>query len=167
MGLEIATIAMIASATVATASYVESKEARGDQRAAMQEQAKVQGQMQSEQKAANVAAATAERRNQIREARVRRSRLMQSATNTGSSGSSGEFGALGTIGTGLSSNIGTNLGQIQTANALSDLGQTAADFGTTANIAGSKAQDASSMFQLSTSIFSGLGGPEAVNKALK
>lgn len=161
------TIAAIATATVAVASYVEAKEARGEQKAAVQEQAKVQGQIQSEQKAANVAAAANERRSQIRESRVRRARVMQSATNTGAYGSSGEFGALGALGTGLSSNVGSNLGQIQTANRVSDLGQTAANFGTQANVAGLNAQDATSMFQLSTSIFSATGGPEAVMKAIK
>lgn len=165
MGLEV--VLMAASAAVGVASYVEAKEARSEQKAAVQEQAKVQGQIQSEQKAANVAAAANERRSQIRESRVRRARVMQSATNTGASGSSGEFGALGSLGTGLSSNIGSNLGQIETANRVSDLGQTAANFGTAANVAGLKAQDATSMFQLSTSIFSGLGGPEAAMKAMK
>jgi len=167
MGLDPISWAMIASAAVGTASYVEAKEARGEQKAAMQEQARVQGQIQSEQKAANVAAAANERRQQIREARVRRSRILQSATNTGASGSSGEFGALGSLGTGLSANIGSNLGQIATANRMSDLGQTAADFGTKANVAGVNAQDATSMFQLSTSIFSAVGGPEAAIKAMK
>lgn len=159
--------AAVAAATVGVASYVQASDARKDQKAAVQEQARVQGQMQSEQKAANTAAAAAERRNQIREARVRRSRIMQSAQNTGSAGSSGEFGAIGSIGSGLSSNIGANLGQIQTANNLSDLGQTAANFGTQASVAGINAQEATSMFQLSTSIFSGVGGGDMVAKALK
>lgn len=163
----ISTLIMAATAAVAVSSYVEAKEARGEQKAAVQQQAEIQGQIQSEQKAANVASAAMERRSQIREQRVRLSRVMQAATNTGASGSSGEFGALGSLGTGLSSNIGANLGQIQTANRVSDLGQTAANFGTQANVAGLKAQDATSMFQLSTSIFSGVGGTEAVMKALK
>lgn len=163
----ISSIIMGVAAAVSVASFVEAKEARGEQKAAVQEQAKVQGQIQSEQKAANVAAAATERRSQIREARVRRARVMQSATNTGASGSSGEFGALGALGTGLSSNVGANLGQIQTANRVSELGQTAANFGTQANMARLNEQDATSMFQLSTSIFSATGGPEKVMKAIK
>jgi hypothetical protein len=167
MGLDPITWAVIASAVVGTASYVDAKEARGEQKASMQAQAKVQGQIQSEQKASNVAAAANERRQQIREARVRRSRVMQTSSNTGTTGSSGEVGALGSLSTGLSSNIGSNLGQIETANRVTELGQTAADFGTAANIAGVNVQDATSMFQLSTSIFSSLGGPEAAIKAIK
>lgn len=166
MGMDPITIGLIASATVGAASYVEAKSARKEQAAAMQQQAEVQKEAQSVQKAANVAAATAERRQQIREARVRRARIMQSAANTGAVGSSAEFGSLGGMTTQLGSNIGANLGAIQTANKLSDLNQTAADFGTQANIAGVKVQDATSMFQLSTSIFSGLGGGEATRKAL-
>lgn len=163
MGIE---VAIIASAAVGAASYVEAREARKEQATAMAQQAEVQKQAQSEQKAANVASAAAERRQQIREARVRRARILQSAINTGATGSSAEFGSLGGIGTQLGANIGSNLGAIQTANKMSDLSQTAADFGTQANFAGVKAQDATSMFQLSTSIFSSVGGPEAFKKVI-
>ena len=158
----VSTIIMATAATVGVASYVEAKDARKDQARAVARQNEVQRQMQSEQKAANVSAAAAERRQQIREARVRRARIMQGAANTGTMGSSSAFGALGGISTNLGSNIGANLGSIQTANNLTDLGQTAADFGTQANLANIKGQNATSMFQLSSSIFSGVGGPEKV-----
>ncbi len=166
MGMDPITIGLIASATVGAASYVEAKSARKEQAAAVAQQAEVNKQIQSEQKAANVAAASTERRQQIREARVRRARIMQSSQGTGATGSSAEFGSIGGMSTQLATNIGSNLGAIQTAGRISDLGQTAADFGTQANFAGVKAQDATSMFQLSTSIFSGLDGAEATKKFL-
>ncbi len=163
----ITTLVAVAAVGVGVASYSQAKEARAEQKEAMQQQAAVQREMQSEQKAANVSASTTERRNQIREERVRRARVMQAASNTGASGSSGEFGALGGLSTTLSSNIGTNLGRLQTASRLSDLGQTAADFGTQANLASLESQDAMSMFNLSTSIFSAVGGPGMAMKAIK
>lgn len=163
MGIE---VALIASAAVGAASFVQGQEARKDQAEATRKQADTQRQMQSEQRAANTAQAAAERRQQIREARVRRARVMQSAVNTGAEGSSAEFGAVGGMATQLSSNIGANLGSLQTAGKLSELGQTAADFGTQANLAQIKGQNASSMFQLSSSIFSSLGGPEKTIKLI-
>jgi hypothetical protein len=162
----VSTIIAATAAVVGAASYVEAKGARKEQAAAMAQQAEVQREVQSEQKAINVASATAERRQQIREARVRRARIMQSAQNTGAAGSSAEFGAIGGLGTQLTSNIGTNVGQITAAGRMSDLGQTAADFGTQANLAGLKVQDATSMFNLSTSIFTSMGGVEATKKAI-
>lgn len=92
--------------------------------AAAQEQKKIR----QEQEAANAAQAAAERRRQIREERVKRARVIQTATATGTSGSSGEIGAVGGLSTNLSSNIGTNLGALQTAKNISIFSQASADF---------------------------------------
>lgn len=112
--------------------------------------------IQSEQRAANAAESARELRSQVREQRVRRARILQSAENTGASDSSGELGAVGALATNLSSNIGTNLGRIQTADNISIFSQQAANAGTNAQIAGSIAG-------LSMSIFSASGGFGAGN----
>jgi hypothetical protein len=88
---------------------------------------KAQRQAQSEQRAGNAGEAAAERRRQIREERIRRGQLMQSAEGTGTSGSSGEVGALGNLATTLSSNMGFNLGKLQTAQNISIFQQQASD----------------------------------------
>lgn len=113
---------------------------------------------QGEQKAANAQAAAQERRNQIREERVRRARILQTSENTGTSGSSGEAGSLGALSTGLSSNIGSNLGSIQRANTLSDIGQRSADFAGAMREGQAQQQFGQSLFQMGTSIFSASGG---------
>lgn len=82
---------------------------------------------QSEQRAANAAESARERRMQLREERVRKARVMQAAVNTGTEDSSGELGALGALSTQLATNIGTNLGRIQTADNLSIFSQQRAD----------------------------------------
>lgn len=86
-----------------------------------------QKQAANEQKAANAADAMRERQRQLREARIAAARVEQSSVTSGVSGSSGEAGALSSIATQLSSNIGANIGKIQSANSISDYEQTAAD----------------------------------------
>lgn len=145
--------AAVVSAVVGVSSYMEAKEAR-------QEQAAAQGRAQSEQKASSAAQAAQERRNQIREERVRRARIMQGSMNTGGTGSSAEFGATSNLATGLGANLGANLGALQTASNISTANQQAAT-------AGLEAQEATSMFQLSSSIFSSVGGPEKAQNLFK
>jgi len=153
MGLETATIIAITSAVVGTASYVEAKEARSEQKEASIRSAGEQKQARSVQEAANAQQAAMEQRQQIREERVRRARIMQSAQNTGTSFSSGEFGSIGSLSTSLSSNIGANRGAIQRGQQISGFQQNAADFNLTAQNAGIDAANAQSLFSLSTSIF--------------
>jgi hypothetical protein len=150
--------AAVVSAVVGTYSVIEGagqrKEARSNQERAQKEGEKIQ----SETRAQNQAAAAAERRAQIREERVRRGRIMQSAENTGTAGSSGEFGALGALSTGLGVNIGTNLGRIGSAERTSEAAQSQTNFLGAAqnNLQSAKEMDA--LFNLSGSIFSASGG---------
>ena len=153
MGLETATIIAITSAVVGTASYVEAKEARGEQKAASERAAGQQKEARSVQEAANAQQAAMENRQQIREERVRRARIMQSAQNTGTAMSSGEFGSIGSLSTSLSSNIGANRGALQRGQQISALTQNAADFNLEAQNAGIDASNSQSLFSLSTSIF--------------
>lgn len=122
MGIETWVYAVVAG--IGTAQQVE---ARRDAKAAQRYSQEVQKQQQSEQRAANAAEAARERRTQLREERVRRARVLQSAENTGTEGSSGELGALSSISTQLASNIGTNLGRMQTAENMSIFAQMQAD----------------------------------------
>jgi hypothetical protein len=130
-------VAAVGIAIVGTAVSLSAQESMED---AQYEQAQQQKNIQNEQKAANAAQSAAERRRQIREERIKKARVMQGATNTGTSGSSGEFGALGSLSTQLSSNIGTNLGSLQTANNISIFSQASADAGTTAQQFGNESQ---------------------------
>lgn len=99
----------------------------------------------NEQRASNAAAAAKERRQQIREERIRRATILQSSENSDVQGSSGESGALGSLSTQLGSNIGFNLGQEQSANNISLFQQHAADW----QAIGQIAQQAGSMFAAS------------------
>lgn len=140
----ISTIVAIAGLALATYSAVEASDQRRE--------AKRTGErIQSESRADNAAKAAQERRQQIREERVRRARILQAGENTGTGGSSGEFGALGGLATALSSNIGSNLGSLQRANNISIFGQQQAS-------AISNMQGAQDLYSLGGSIFGAAGG---------
>lgn len=109
-----AAFAVVAVATAASA--YETNQARRQQERA-----------NAEQVAGNKSEAMRERRMQLREERIRRANIMQASEATGTEGSSGELGALGSLSTTLQSNIGTNLGRLQTAQNISIFQQRAAD----------------------------------------
>lgn len=144
-----------AAAAGATVAYSESEKARAQQEELLQQSAEEQRKARSITEAGQAQQAAMEQRQQIREERVRRARILQSAQNTGTAASSGEFGAVGSLATGLSSNIGANLGAIQRGQQISTLNQNAADLNLGAQFAGFEAQNAQSLFSLSTSIFAG------------
>lgn len=121
------------------------------QRKAASQSRTAQMKIQSEQRAANAGEAASERRRQIREERVRRARVLQSAENTGMAESSGELGALGAISTNLSSNIGTNLGKLQTAENISIFSQDVADANYAMQKAQLNAELSKSIFQMASS----------------
>lgn len=108
--------ALIVAAVSTAYSAYESNQARKEQRAAA-----------SEQRAQNKSDAMREHRNQIREERVRQAAILQASQAAGTSASSGEIGAIGSLTTTLESNIGTNLGKLQTAQNISIFQQNAAD----------------------------------------
>src|SRR5690606_9104730 len=114
--------------------------------------------IQREQEAQNAKAASDERRQQLREERVRRGRVMQSAANTGVAGSSGELGALGALATNLNTNIGANLGMLQSAQNISGYSQNAATAMGQANQAGANASLWNQVSGIGSSIFSAGGG---------
>lgn len=141
MGLEVAAWAALAVTVGSTAMQMENqRKAAGEQKDA-----------RKEQQAMNAAQAAQERRQQIREERIRRARILQSSANTGVSASSGEAGAVGGLATQLSGNVGFNRGQIRSAGMISDFQQNAQDAIDSANLWGQ-------VGQLSGSIFGAAGG---------
>lgn len=94
---------------------------------------KAQKKAQSEAYAGQKAEQAREMREQIREQRIRTAQLMQRSEASGTGESSGEMGALGSLSTNLASNIGMNLGRIQTAKNISAFEQQAADYSARAN----------------------------------
>lgn len=76
------------------------------------------------------------RRAAIREERVRRARIMQSAANVGAAGSSGELGATGALATNLGSMFSQATGRSRAAEAINTANQSAADFLTKADTIG-------------------------------
>lgn len=78
-----------------------------------------------------------ERRNQIREARIRRAQLLVASEASGTVGSSAEVGAIGSIQSQLSSNIGYLSGTRDRSNLISLYNQRAASSTSRANIASS------------------------------
>lgn len=127
MGFDPVTVA-IAGAVIAGVGTYQQMEAAKDAKSDREQAANAQRQAQSEQRASQAAQAAAARRQQIREERVKRARIMQSSTNTGVSASSGELGAVGGLNTQLGSNLGYQQGQINAAGRISAFNQTAADF---------------------------------------
>jgi hypothetical protein len=155
MGLEL--IAGIAAATAAVGTANQLEQGRVA-RSTARTQAGLQRQRQGEERAMNAAQAAQERRQQIREERVRRARVMQASENTGVAGSSGEIGAIGALSTGLSSNIGTNLGRLGAAERLSGISQGIADTNLSLGLAQSRAQEGQALTNIGSTIFGAAGG---------
>lgn len=155
MGLEIATIAAI----TAGAGTVASLKSQADARSSAAASADMQRKAQSEQRAVVASQQADDRRSQIREERVRRARIMQSAENTGTAGSSGEAGAVGSLATQFFGNLGTSLAGAQSSANISNFQQSAADF----NYSTQKSQQEASLFQqlggLGKSIFEATYSP--------
>lgn len=153
----IATLAAVASTVGAVQGYEARKDAQKANKAAANEQRKVQG----EQKALNFQAQAEERRKQVREERVRRAKLLQASNNTGGAGSSGELGAVGSLATQLNANIGINLGKAAAGNRISGYLQNAADFNTASQNAMMDAQNGDALFGVGMNIFNAAGGVNA------
>lgn len=116
----------------------------------------------SEEQAINTAKAASERRQQLREERVKRGKLMQSSVNSGVNYSSGTMGAGGALSTQLGSNLGFNAGMIDATSRISANKQEVSNIITeNANQVRADTTEAS-MWQgiggLSGSIFAGTGG---------
>ena len=127
----------------------------------------LQAQSQAEQRAEQAARAAGERRQQIREERVKRSRIMQSSQNTGTGGSSGEAGALSSLSTQFGSNIGFNLGAKQTADSITGLNQEIADVSGAYQQQASEPNNYGLVSQAGSSIFAASGGFNTLKNIFK
>jgi hypothetical protein len=161
MGLE--TALLIGAAVVGAGTVIEGQR---DAKAAARYSQQAQARAASEQRAANASEAARERRAQVREERVRRARILQTAQNTGTSDSSGELGALGSLSTNLGAGIGTNLGKIQTAQNLSIFGQQQADAQTGLTMANLKVQQGQFIMSQASNIAT-IGGSIAGSSIFK
>jgi hypothetical protein len=146
---------MAFAATLAVIGLGVTADGADKQRKAAHKSMAAQEKIQSEQRASNAASSARERRQQIREERVRRARVEQAAVNTGVAGSSGELGALSALSTNLNSNIGANLGRIQTADNISIFQQDAANAQDQARSAGNYMQLGQSIFNIGMSFAGG------------
>lgn len=149
MGTVGAVAAVIGGLYSASEQQEAKKEARSAQKKSLEEQKKAR----LEEKAANAARAAQERRQQIREERVKRARLIQASVNTGVADSSGALGAQGSLNTQLASNLGFNAGLQANADRASTYLQNAANYGADAQSAANKAEVWGQMRGLSMSIF--------------
>lgn len=154
------TSVMIASAALAVGvvggvmSYQQQRKANAANREAADQARKAQ----EEQRAQQYAARDREMRQQAKEERIRRARIMQSAENTGTDVSSGVSGALGALSSNLSSNIGSNLGSFRAGQNIGMYNQAAADAQTRAGNYMSRSSMWGQIGSFGTSMFGAAGG---------
>lgn len=141
------TLLAASALAVGTYSFVKQQEAQEDAQTAQRKSA-------NEQKAINASQAANERRQQIREERVRRARIEQSSMNTGAYGSSGALGTIGGLSTQFSTNVGANLAMQAASQQISIFNQQASD-------AQYSAQTYAGMFNLAGNIFGATAGSAA------
>lgn len=140
-------VSAIAYAVVAVGAIV-ANEARKDQKEANKAAAVERKQIRGEENALNAQKQAQERRALVREERVRRGKIMQSAENTGTSDSSGAAGAVGALSTQLSSNLGANLGMAAAGQRIGEYAQNAADFDLASQNAAMKAQQGEQLMSI-------------------
>lgn len=165
--MAVLTAIAVASAFIGGVSAYNGIQSRKEAASNYSQQADEQRKAQGEQKALSFQQQAQERRNQIREERVRRAKLMQASENSGTAGSSGESGALGSLSTQLSNNLGINAARAQAGANIGGYLQNAADFGTAAQNAIAGAQTADAIGGFAGSIFSASGGYGTISKAYK
>lgn len=152
------TIAAVVGAVVGVAGAVQASEAQADARKEAKKSAAAQQKASYEQKALQSQQAAQERRQQIREERVKRAKVLQASENTGVGVSSGALGSVGGLSTQLSTNLGFNQGQIAGANRISGYNQQASDFMSASQNKINEANTWGAVQGLGTSIFSAAGG---------
>jgi hypothetical protein len=160
-------VAAAASAAVGVASYVQARQANADAQADRQRAYEEQLKSNSEQNALNAQRAAAERRNQIREERVRRAKIMQASENTGTDGGSGELGALSSLSTQYNDAVASNVGTQAASQRISIFSQNAANYQNSAQQHDLQAQQAKELFSLSGTIFNATGGGTAIKNYFK
>lgn len=149
-----------ALAGVAVAATGMSMAAAEDAEDAQYEAAQNQKKAQTEQRAVNFSQAAAEKRRQLREERVRRARLVQTAATTGTYESSGFLGADSSLTTQLGSNLGANSSAINAADRISIFSQASADSLSEANALSAQSQMWGQIGSLAMTASSMASGPK-------
>jgi hypothetical protein len=161
MPVALAVVAVVAAVASTTTAIVSGNQ----QRAAARHSNDLQQQAASEQRASNAQQAAQAARDQYRQDRIKRARIMQSSENTGVEYSSGELGALGSLQTQYATNQGDIQGQydrgVRIGNDINEANQTMFD----ASQKAGQMQGLSSIFSTISSVASmGMG---AYGKAAK
>jgi hypothetical protein len=121
-------VALAVVAVAAVASTVTGIVSGNQSRAAARHANDLQQDAANEQRASNAQQAAAAARDQYRQDRIKRARIMQSADNSGVENGSGEFGALGSLQTQYATNQGDIQGQydrgVRIGNDMSEANQT-------------------------------------------
>lgn len=137
------------------------------QRRAARQQAQAedaQKQAQAEESAGRASQAAAERRQQLRDQRIRRGQIVNAAAASGTQDSSGESGALGSLSTQLSANMGMNEAGFQRGQRISMFNQDAANSFGDARVSQGRAAMFQQVSQLGGSMFSAAGGMKSIIK---
>jgi hypothetical protein len=160
MGIELAAMALFAYGT--NESMNESSKARNATERARQQSA---NQFAAESKRADIQNVRSVRQ-QIRSTRLTQSTMTNVGAQTGGMGGSGMAGGIASVGSQLGSNLSymSDIAKQNTAIGQAALGYSSAM--ADASIASSKAQDFSNIASIGSTIFSGSGGYEKVNKYL-
>lgn len=152
--MAIASSILIAAASLATTVYSASEQKKEAKKAA-----RAQEGIRNEENARNKSQQMVERRQQLREERIKRARVLQASQNTGTAASSGETGAISSLGTQLGSNLGFNQSMVRSGERMSIFAQQAADAQTRQGSAAALGSFAQAAAPLAGSIFSGkIGG---------
>lgn len=121
----VSTIVAAAAVAVAAGSAYAASQAQGKAADAQKDASRISSNEQQAQ-------ADAQRRQQVREERVKRAQITQASTNTGVSNSSGELGSLSVLGTQTGTNISNIARSTATTQAITSAQQTAVDYQTKA-----------------------------------
>lgn len=149
------TTALIASAVVAAGSAY-SQHRQGQKAADAQKEASRIGsnQAQIEQQA--------QRRQAVREERIRRAQILQASETSGTAGGSGETGSVGALGSLTASNLASSHSADRTSARLTSLGNRVASANQRANTAGAVGSVAGTVFSNlggTTALMDSFGGP--------
>lgn len=155
-----AIIGLAVSAGGIIAGQAQARSAQRSSRAAADEASRVR----AEEEAQGSRSAAQERRQQIREERIKRAQIMNQAELTGTSDSSGEMGATGGMSQQLGSNLGMNQGSILRGQRISGFLQNQANFMSAAQSSQARAGTYRQVGQLGGSLFSAAGGWSAFGK---
>lgn len=168
MGPAVAVAALAVTATSAVMQHRQQRSAARDQQRAAQQQAKAAEEAREQQRigtAADEIRNRQQRRQSLREQRIRRARILAASQGAGVGGGASERGAVGALGTLTGTNLGALGTQRAGAGAVSEsqerqfgFQQAAGDFQQSAASAQQRAQLWQGVGQLSGSIFQGAGG---------